>query len=87
MGWARRLGPNSPEGGPARPTDAIGLDDHHIDLVANLWFGAWLDDLHRDVMTFLSVRFVESRLGAYDPVAGDDGPEDRYLIGIPLGRG
>ena len=57
--------------------EAIGsATTHHIDLVANLWFGIGSTIFIVIVMTLVSVRFVESRLGRYDPASAGQGPED-----------
>ena len=56
---------------------AIGSGDtHHIDLVSNLWFGIGSSIFVVIVITFVSARFVEGRLGNYDPAAEGEGPED-----------
>jgi aminobenzoyl-glutamate transport protein len=57
--------------------EAIGSGaTHHIDLVSNLWFGIGSTILVVIVLTFVSARFVEGRLGTYDPAAAGVGPED-----------
>ena len=57
--------------------EAIGSGTtHHIDLVSNLWFGIGSTIFIVIVITFVSARFVERRLGKYDPAAAGEGPED-----------
>ena len=57
--------------------EAIGsATPRHIDLVSNLWFGIGSTIFVVIVMTFVGVRFVEGRLGNYDPAAAGEDPED-----------
>jgi aminobenzoyl-glutamate transport protein len=57
--------------------DSIGsARTQHIDLVSNLWFGIASTIFVVIVITFVSTRFVERRLGNYDPAAAGEGPED-----------
>ena len=57
--------------------EAIGSGGtQHIDLVSNLWFGIGSTIFVVIVISFVSTRFVESRLGKYDPTAAGEGPED-----------
>jgi aminobenzoyl-glutamate transport protein len=57
--------------------EAIGSNTaHHIDLVSNLWFGIGSTIFVVIVITFVSARFVEGRLGKYDPAAAGEGPVD-----------
>lgn len=57
--------------------EAIGSGaTHHIDLVSNLWFGIGSTVFVVIVVTFVSARFIEGRLGNYDPAAAGEGPED-----------
>jgi aminobenzoyl-glutamate transport protein len=57
--------------------DAIGSGaTRHIDLVSNLWFGIGSTIFVVLVLTFVSARFVEGRLGNYDPALADESPED-----------
>jgi aminobenzoyl-glutamate transport protein len=46
-----------------------------IDLVANLWFGIGSTVLLTIVLTFVTARLVEPRLGAYDPALAPSGTE------------
>jgi aminobenzoyl-glutamate transport protein len=57
--------------------EAIGSNTaKHIDLVSNLFFGIGSTIFVVIVITFVSNRFVERRLGTYDPAAVGEGPED-----------
>ena len=57
--------------------EAIGsATTHHIDIVSNLWFGIGSTIFVVIVITFVSARFVEGRLGRYDPAAAGEGPQD-----------
>ena len=57
--------------------EAIGsATTHHIDIVSNLWFGIGSTIFVVIVITFVSARFVEGRLGRWDPAAAGQGPED-----------
>ena len=57
--------------------EAIGsATTHHIDIVSNLWFGIGSTIFVVIVITFVSARFVEGRLGKWDPAAVGEGPED-----------
>jgi aminobenzoyl-glutamate transport protein len=57
--------------------EAIGSNTaHHIDLVSNLYFGIGSTILVVIVITFISNRFVEKRLGKHDPADVGEGPED-----------
>ncbi|MBV9337018.1 MAG: AbgT family transporter [Solirubrobacterales bacterium] len=57
--------------------EAIGSGaTHHIDIVSNLWFGIGSTIFVVIVITFVSARFVEGRLGTYDPAAAGEGPDD-----------
>jgi len=55
---------------------ALAGPGHEIDLAANLYFGIVSSIVVALVLTFISSRFVESRLGTYDPAQGDQGAED-----------
>jgi aminobenzoyl-glutamate transport protein len=56
--------------------DAAGLANvhHHIDLVSNLYFGIGSTILVTIVAALVSARFVEPRLGVYDPSFAGEGP-------------
>jgi aminobenzoyl-glutamate transport protein len=54
---------------------ALAGPGHKIDLAANLYFGIVSAIVVAFVLTFISSRFVESRLGAYDPADADQGAE------------
>jgi aminobenzoyl-glutamate transport protein len=57
--------------------EAIGSSTaHHIDLVSNLWFGIGSTIFVVVVITVVSSRFVERRLGIYDPATAGTGPVD-----------
>jgi aminobenzoyl-glutamate transport protein len=57
--------------------EAIGSNTaHHIDLVSNLWFGIGSTIFVVIVISFVSARFVEGRLGRYDPAGAGVGPTD-----------
>jgi aminobenzoyl-glutamate transport protein len=57
--------------------EAIGSGTaHHIDIVSNLWFGIGSTVFVVFVISVVSARFVESRLGTYDPAAAGEGPPD-----------
>ncbi|HKO28954.1 MAG TPA: AbgT family transporter, partial [Solirubrobacteraceae bacterium] len=49
---------------------------HHIDLVANLYFGIGSAIFIVLVSTIVSTHFIERRLGPYDPAAAGARPED-----------
>jgi aminobenzoyl-glutamate transport protein len=49
---------------------------HHVDLVSNLWFGIGSTIFVVIVITIISARFVERRLGKYDPAVAGSGPDD-----------
>jgi aminobenzoyl-glutamate transport protein len=55
---------------------ALAGEGHKIDLAANLYFGIVSALVVTFVLTFISSRFVESRLGPYDPAEGDPNAED-----------
>jgi aminobenzoyl-glutamate transport protein len=53
--------------------DAAGSTAHHIDLAANLYFGIGSTIFVAFVLTFVSAKLVESRLGTWDPAEAGDG--------------
>lgn len=57
--------------------DALGSGvTHHIDLVSNLYFGIGSAAFIVIITTIVTTRFVERRLGPYDPAAAGARPED-----------
>jgi aminobenzoyl-glutamate transport protein len=54
---------------------ALAGPGHKIDLAANLYFGIASAVFVTFVLTFISSRFVESRLGTYDPTDADTSAE------------
>jgi aminobenzoyl-glutamate transport protein len=55
--------------------DAAGTATHaHIDLAANLYFGIGSTIFVTLVLTFVSAKLVEGRLGTYDPAEAGGGP-------------
>jgi aminobenzoyl-glutamate transport protein len=62
--------------------ESIGsVTTHHIDLVSNLYFGIGSTIFVIIVITFVSTRFVERRLGKWDPASAGEGPEDAVDAG------
>jgi len=55
--------------------DAAGSSGQHIDLAANLYFGIASTIFVTIVLTVVTARFVENRLGAWDPVEMGEGPQ------------
>src|SRR5262249_10518759 len=55
--------------------DAAGTASKHIDIAANLYFGIGSTIFVTLVMTFVTAKMVESRLGAWDPSAAGEGPQ------------
>jgi aminobenzoyl-glutamate transport protein len=53
--------------------DAAGSGAHHIDLAANLYFGIGSTVFVTFVLTFVTAKFVENRLGTWDPAAAGEG--------------
>src|SRR5262249_60643937 len=53
--------------------DAAGSGAHHIDLAANLYFGIGSTIFVTFVLTFVTAKFVEDRLGAWDPADAGEG--------------
>jgi len=58
--------------------EALGASapHHHIDVVSNLYFGIGSTIFVSIVITFITARFVEGRLGKYDPAGAGEGPDD-----------
>jgi aminobenzoyl-glutamate transport protein len=55
--------------------DAAGSSGQHIDLAANLYFGIGSTIFVTFVLTFVTARFVEKRLGQWDPAGMGEGPQ------------
>ena len=55
---------------------ALAAPDTSIDLAANLFFGIASALFVTVVLTFVTARFVENRMGAYDAAHAGEGPED-----------
>ena len=53
--------------------DAAGSGVHHIDLAANLYFGIGSTIFVAFVLTFVTARLVEGRLGEWDPAEAGEG--------------
>ncbi len=54
--------------------DASGSQSNHIDLASNLYFGIGSTIFVTFVLTFITAKLVENRLGAWDPAAAGEGP-------------
>jgi aminobenzoyl-glutamate transport protein len=55
--------------------DAAGSSGQHIDLAANLYFGIASTIFVTLVLTFITARYVEKRLGKWDPAGMGEGPQ------------
>ncbi len=55
--------------------DAAGSSANHIDLAANLYFGIGSTILVAVVLTLVTARLVERRLGEWDPGEAGEGPQ------------
>jgi aminobenzoyl-glutamate transport protein len=55
--------------------DAAGSSGQHIDLAANLYFGIGSTIFVTLILTFVTARFVERRLGEWDPAGMGEGPQ------------
>lgn len=53
--------------------DAAGAGAHHIDIAANLWFGIGSTIFVAFVLTFVTAKLVENRLGEWDPAQAGAG--------------
>jgi aminobenzoyl-glutamate transport protein len=53
--------------------DAAGAASNHIDLAANLYFGIGSTIFVTFVMTFITAKLVENRLGVWDPAEAGEG--------------
>jgi len=60
--------------------DAAGAGAHHIDIAANLWFGIGSTIFVAFVLTFVTAKLVENRLGEWDPAQATVA----VLVGITL---
>jgi aminobenzoyl-glutamate transport protein len=56
--------------------DAAGSGVHHIDLAANLYFGIGSTIFVTFVLTFVTAKLVENRLGTWDPADLGEGPQE-----------
>ncbi len=54
--------------------DASGGKAHHIDLASNLYFGIGSTIFVTFVLTFITAKLVENRLGVWDPADAGEGP-------------
>jgi len=55
--------------------DAAGSSAHHIDLAANLYFGIGSTIFVAIVLTLITSKLVEGRLGTWDPSEAGEGPQ------------
>src|SRR5262245_25971783 len=55
--------------------DAAGSSSHHLDLAANLYFSIGSTIFVTLVLTIVTARIVEKRLGAWDPGEAGEGPQ------------
>ena len=53
--------------------DSAGAGAHHIDIAANLWFGIGSTIFVAFVLTFVSAKLVENRLGEWNPSEAGEG--------------
>jgi len=56
--------------------DASGSKSNHIDLASNLYFGIGSTIFVTFVLTFITAKLVENRLGAWDPADLGEGPQE-----------
>ena len=56
--------------------DASGGKANHIDLAANLYFGIGSTIFVTVVLTFITAKLVENRLGVWDPADAGEGPQE-----------
>jgi aminobenzoyl-glutamate transport protein len=56
--------------------DTSGSSENHIDLASNLYFGIASTIFVTIVLTFVTAKLVENRLGAWDPVDAGEGPQE-----------
>ncbi|HST18629.1 MAG TPA: AbgT family transporter [Gaiellaceae bacterium] len=55
--------------------DAAGAGQHHIDLAANLYFGIGSTIFVTIVLTLITAKLVEGRLGEWNPADAGEGPQ------------
>jgi aminobenzoyl-glutamate transport protein len=56
--------------------DTSGSAENHIDLASNLYFGIASTIFVTVVLTFITAKLVENRLGAWDPADAGEGPQE-----------
>jgi aminobenzoyl-glutamate transport protein len=56
--------------------DTSGGKENHIDLASNLYFGIASTIFVTFVLTFITAKLVENRLGAWDPADAGEGPQE-----------
>jgi aminobenzoyl-glutamate transport protein len=56
--------------------DASGSESNHIDLASNLYFGIGSTIFVTFVLTFITAKLVENRLGVWDPADLGEGPQE-----------
>ncbi len=56
--------------------DASGSQSNHIDLASNLYFGIGSTIFVTFVLTFITAKLVENRLGTWDPADLGEGPQE-----------
>jgi aminobenzoyl-glutamate transport protein len=56
--------------------DTSGSRENHIDLVSNLYFGIASTIFVTFLLTFITAKLVENRLGAWDPADAGEGPQE-----------
>jgi len=56
--------------------DTSGSSENHIDLASNLYFGIASTIFVTIVLTFITAKLVENRLGAWDPADAGEGPQE-----------
>jgi aminobenzoyl-glutamate transport protein len=62
---------------------ALADADAHIDLAANLFFGIASALFVTILLTFVTAKFVENRIGAYDPAEASAPPDDAVVEVAP----
>jgi aminobenzoyl-glutamate transport protein len=56
--------------------DTSGGKENHIDLASNLYFGIASTIFVTFILTFITAKLVENRLGAWDPADAGEGPQE-----------
>jgi aminobenzoyl-glutamate transport protein len=56
--------------------DTSGSKQNHIDLASNLYFGIVSTIFVTFVLTFITAKLVENRLGVWDPAGAGEGPQE-----------